>query len=84
MPEFQVDRETMTPHWTLAALEIVCMLFFSLEYLARFIVSPTKCSFVQQPLNVIDFLTIVPFFIEETMRLWGIENVELRNLRGII
>ena len=82
MPEFQIDRETMTPHWTLAFMEICCMLFFTLEFFARFIVSPKKCWFIRQPLNVIDFLTIMPFFIEEMMKIVGIENVELRNLRA--
>lgn len=72
----------MTPHWTLAAMEVLCMAFFTFEYFARFIVSPRKCWFVRQPLNVIDFLTICPFFIESVMHFIGIENVELRNLRG--
>lgn len=63
-------------------MEFLCMIFFTLEYFARFIVSPQKCTFIRQPLNVIDFLTIMPFFIEECMHIVGIENVELRNLRG--
>ncbi|KAI6236756.1 hypothetical protein M3Y95_00192000 [Aphelenchoides besseyi] len=81
-PDFQIDEETMTPHWTIAAIEIVCMLFFTLEYVARFVVSPQKWEFAKSPLNCIDLATILPFFAEECMPLFGIRNIELRNLRG--
>ncbi|KAI6200094.1 hypothetical protein M3Y96_00696700 [Aphelenchoides besseyi] len=81
-PDFQIDEETMTPHWTIAAIEIVCMLFFTLEYVARFAVSPQKWEFAKSPLNCIDLATILPFFAEECMPLFGIRNIELRNLRG--
>uniref|UniRef100_A0A914DWW3 Ion transport domain-containing protein n=1 Tax=Acrobeloides nanus TaxID=290746 RepID=A0A914DWW3_9BILA len=57
------------------------MLWFTFEYLARFIATPIKCSFVKQPLNIIDLLTIIPFFVEECMPFFGF-GVELRNLRG--
>ena len=82
MPEFQEDVELMTPHWTIAIVETICMLFFTFEYVARFIVSPQKCIYVRKALNVIDALTILPFFIETTMAIVGIKHVELRNFRG--
>ncbi|CAD5230906.1 unnamed protein product [Bursaphelenchus xylophilus] len=80
MPEFQMDD--LTPHMMIQITEVCCMLFFTLEYTSRFVVSPRKCHFVKQPLNIIDFMTIMPFFAEEFMRMFGIQNVELRNLRG--
>ncbi|CAD5223925.1 unnamed protein product [Bursaphelenchus okinawaensis] len=80
MPEFQMDD--LTPHIVIQGVEICCMLFFTMEYMCRFLVSPRKWHFVKQPLNIIDCMTILPFFIEEFMRLFGYEHVELRNLRG--
>lgn len=59
------------------------MIFFTIEYLLRLIVNPNKMEFIKQPLNVIDLLTIVPFFVEESLPLLGVYDIGLRNLRGI-
>uniref|UniRef100_A0A7E4UYT2 BTB domain-containing protein n=1 Tax=Panagrellus redivivus TaxID=6233 RepID=A0A7E4UYT2_PANRE len=81
MPEFQQKDKDMAPHWALQWLEICCMLWFSLEYICRFIIHPNKCDFVKQALNVIDLMTIVPFAVEECMP--SFDSMEsLRNLRG--
>ena len=56
------------------------MAWFTLEYIVRFAVNPQKCTFVKQPLNVIDLLTIVPFVVEECLPLWGVDTI--RNIRG--
>lgn len=58
------------------------MTFFTLEYIARLTVNPCKCDFVKQPLNIIDLLTILPFFAEECLPLLGVYDIELRNIRG--
>lgn len=58
------------------------MIWFSFEYLSRFAVHPQKCDFVKQPLNMIDLMTIIPFFVEECLPAMGVHDVELRNFRG--
>lgn len=58
------------------------MLFFTFEYVARLLVSPRKREFVKRPLNIIDLSTIVPFFAELALPLFGVYGVELRNVRG--
>ncbi|KAH7722441.1 Protein KVS-3 [Aphelenchoides avenae] len=80
IPEF-LD-ENFTPHWTIHLLEVVCMAFFTIEYLVRILVSPQKKVFVKEPLNVIDLFTIVPFYAEECLPFFGFEDVEFRDFRG--
>uniref|UniRef100_A0A914WTB5 BTB domain-containing protein n=1 Tax=Plectus sambesii TaxID=2011161 RepID=A0A914WTB5_9BILA len=80
LPELQ-DEEG-EPNWTLLQLENVCMIWFTAEYVARFLVHPCKWHFVRETLNIIDLLTIVPFYAEACLPLVGIQATEIRNFRG--
>ncbi|XP_078480801.1 LOW QUALITY PROTEIN: voltage-gated potassium channel regulatory subunit KCNG2-like, partial [Lampetra planeri] len=44
-------------------LETVCVAWFSLEFLLRFIQTQSKCMFLRTPLNVIDVVAILPNYI---------------------
>uniref|UniRef100_A0A1A7YPA3 BTB domain-containing protein n=1 Tax=Iconisemion striatum TaxID=60296 RepID=A0A1A7YPA3_9TELE len=44
-------------------LETVCVAWFSLEFLLRFIQTQSKCTFLRTPLNVIDVVAILPYYI---------------------
>ncbi|KAJ8273304.1 hypothetical protein GJAV_G00100050 [Gymnothorax javanicus] len=44
-------------------LETVCVGWFSLEFLLRFIQTQSKCLFLRTPLNIIDMLAILPYYI---------------------
>ncbi|GMT11685.1 hypothetical protein PFISCL1PPCAC_2982, partial [Pristionchus fissidentatus] len=63
MPELQDDKGE--PLQWLIYTEIVCMVWFTGEYIARFAVNPDKWKFTKSPLNIIDLCTILPFLIEE-------------------
>ena len=39
------------------------MMFYISEYVTRLICSPNKLTFVKAPLNVIDLLAILPYFL---------------------
>jgi hypothetical protein len=59
LPEYQGSR---SPVW--AAIELVCMAVFMLELGLRLWSCPERASFFRQPLNVIDALAILPYFLE--------------------
>lgn len=63
----------------LRILEIIVVIIFTIEYLLRLITSRERLSFLFTPLNVIDFLSILPFYLE----LFLISMLNLRILRVI-
>lgn len=44
-------------------IESVCVGWFSLEFALRFIQAPSKFAFLRQPLNLIDIVAILPYYI---------------------
>ncbi|XP_062410787.1 potassium voltage-gated channel subfamily C member 1-like [Sardina pilchardus] len=49
-------------------VEIVCNIWFTIEFLIRIISCPDKLKFVRSALNIIDFVAILPFFVEVSRR----------------
>lgn len=44
-------------------METVCVAWFSLEFLLRSLQAENKCAFLRTPLNIIDILAILPFYV---------------------
>uniref|UniRef100_A0AC35THG7 Ion_trans domain-containing protein n=1 Tax=Rhabditophanes sp. KR3021 TaxID=114890 RepID=A0AC35THG7_9BILA len=95
IPEFQKNgtvngavNTDAKPVFILEIIEHLCMAWFALEYLLRLFVAPNKFKFIVQPLNVIDIITIVPFYIEAGLswgEIAGVTNsvITLFDLRGL-
>lgn len=54
-----------TPIVELQILEWICMVYFTAEYIIRFLVVTRKCAFVKNKLNLIDLIAVSPFWIEQ-------------------
>lgn len=44
-------------------LESICVAIFSLEYLMRFLTTPSRCKYVKEFMSIIDLLSILPYYI---------------------
>uniref|UniRef100_A0A3P9LC71 BTB domain-containing protein n=1 Tax=Oryzias latipes TaxID=8090 RepID=A0A3P9LC71_ORYLA len=55
--------EVVTDGW-LTYVEGVCVIWFTIEVMARVVFCPDKAEFFRSALNIIDFVAIVPFYLE--------------------
>ncbi|XP_055013373.1 potassium voltage-gated channel subfamily G member 2 [Boleophthalmus pectinirostris] len=66
MPDLRAEEErgecSQKCH-NIFVLETVCVGWFSLEFVLRFIQTQSKCMFLRTPLNVIDVVAILPYYI---------------------
>nr|XP_033771049.1 potassium voltage-gated channel subfamily G member 1 [Geotrypetes seraphini]XP_033771050.1 potassium voltage-gated channel subfamily G member 1 [Geotrypetes seraphini]XP_033771051.1 potassium voltage-gated channel subfamily G member 1 [Geotrypetes seraphini]XP_033771052.1 potassium voltage-gated channel subfamily G member 1 [Geotrypetes seraphini] len=66
MPDLREEEETgkcSQMCYNIFIVESVCVAWFSLEFLLRFIQAPSKFAFLRRPLNLIDIVAILPYYI---------------------
>ncbi len=80
MKEFQ--RENTEPIAALIYIEYFCVVWFTVEYFSRLLVSPAKCSFLKSLINIVDALSIFPFHLEFCLLAFGVAAADLQNIKG--
>ena len=74
MPELKVtqnhtDNETNSTisieaeHPIFETTEIICIAWFTIEFIVRFWACPNKFAYAKDPLNIIDLISIAPFYL---------------------
>ncbi|XP_076022302.1 voltage-gated potassium channel regulatory subunit KCNG1 [Genypterus blacodes] len=66
MPAMREEEEAGTCSqmcYNIFIIETVCVAWFSLEFTLRFIQDRSKLTFLRQPLNLIDVVAILPYYI---------------------
>nr|XP_015823222.2 potassium voltage-gated channel subfamily C member 4 isoform X1 [Nothobranchius furzeri] len=58
----------MVPYPIFFLVEGVCVVWFTIEFLVRIICCPNKVVFVKNTLNIIDFVAILPFYLEMCLK----------------
>uniref|UniRef100_A0A8C6V1U2 Potassium voltage-gated channel modifier subfamily F member 1 n=1 Tax=Neogobius melanostomus TaxID=47308 RepID=A0A8C6V1U2_9GOBI len=87
IPELQVTNGDgkLVEHPILEAIETVCMLWFTAEYVLRLASSPKKIHFALSFMNVIDFMAIMPFYVVLSLTYLGTTSMmELANVQQAV
>lgn len=62
-PEVHGSGETKY-FWIFFIIETVCVTWFCFELICRFIVAPSKFAFIKNGPNIIDVVSIIPYFLQ--------------------
>uniref|UniRef100_A0A8C5PA13 Delayed-rectifier potassium channel regulatory subunit KCNS3 n=1 Tax=Leptobrachium leishanense TaxID=445787 RepID=A0A8C5PA13_9ANUR len=86
MPEFkkldQNERELEDP--VLTVVEIICIVFFTTELAVRLAVAPSQKKFWKNPMNIIDFVSIIPFYATLVVDTNDEENEGIENMGKVV
>ncbi|KAK2851315.1 hypothetical protein Q5P01_007591 [Channa striata] len=77
-----VSRKEMVTKPILTLVEGVCVIWFTFEFLVRIICCPNKVVFIKNTLNIIDFVAILPFYLE--MGLSGMSSKAATDVLGFL
>lgn len=86
MPEFQEldanEREIENP--VLEVVEIICIIWFTSELVIRLAAAPSQLKFWKNPLNIIDFVSIIPFYATLAVDTKEEESEDIENMGKVV
>eukprot|EP00062_Callorhinchus_milii_P002827 gi/632939458/ref/XP_007910133.1/ PREDICTED: potassium voltage-gated channel subfamily G member 1 isoform X2 [Callorhinchus milii] len=77
MPDLRAEEENgecSKKCYNIFIVESICVSWFSLEFLLRFIQARSKFVFLRTPLNIIDIIAILPYYITLVVDTTSLEN----------
>ncbi|XP_065790167.1 potassium voltage-gated channel subfamily C member 2 isoform X2 [Muntiacus reevesi] len=77
VPQYEIETDP-----ALTYVEGVCVVWFTFEFLVRIVFSPNKLEFVKNLLNIIDFVAILPFYLE--VGLSGLSSKAAKDVLGFL
>ncbi|XP_067345493.1 potassium voltage-gated channel subfamily C member 3b isoform X2 [Channa argus] len=77
----EIAYEVVTDSW-LTYVEGVCVIWFTIEVLLRVTFCPDKFEFFKSTLNIIDFVAILPFYLE--VGLSGLSSKAAKDVLGFL
>ncbi|CAB1449526.1 unnamed protein product [Pleuronectes platessa] len=77
-----VERREMVTKPILTVVEGICVVWFTFEFLVRIVCCPGKVVFIRNSLNIIDFVAILPFYLE--MGLSGLSSKAASDVLGFL
>ncbi|XP_058610983.1 potassium voltage-gated channel subfamily F member 1-like isoform X2 [Onychostoma macrolepis] len=83
IPELPVEdtQGNLVEHPTLESIEMACIIWFTVEYILRFLSSSNQLRFVFSFMNIVDFLAIMPFYV---VLILGAAQTELADVQQAV
>lgn len=69
------EDKSSTQYEVLYVTDIICVAWFTFEFVVRFIFCPRKLQFVKKPMNWIDFGAILPFYVNLLIKSSNIKTI---------
>ncbi|KAK0428196.1 hypothetical protein QR680_010667 [Steinernema hermaphroditum] len=67
----QVDQRNSKPHPGFLIIEAVCNVWFTFEIIVRFLTCPSKMKYLKTPVNIIDIVATLTFYIDILFATFG-------------